>query len=245
MITGAQRGIGYATAERLFSEGANVVLVDIDALPIRGAAQKLGGETNRALGIAADISKKSDVDEVVSRTLECFGSVDILVNNAGISPKHDGKSAPIAKVSLGEWQRVLDVNLTGTFMLTQACLSTMKNAGWGRIINMSSQAARTASKVAGAHYAASKAGIIAFSRILANEVAANGITVNCIAPGRIVTPMAEEAGDEVNQAYLRHIPVGRLGTSQDIAGAISFLVSDDAEFITGTTLDVNGGVFMS
>lgn len=245
LITGARRGIGYSVAERLYKDGANIVLLDIDLAETQAAARQLDPSESRVMALAADVSNPTAVAQAVEHAVSRFGSVDILVNNAGISPKHDGKSATVATMTADEWQRVLAINLTGTFLCSQACLASMKSRGWGRIINMSSQAGRTASTIAGAHYAASKGGVIAFSRSLAAEVGASGITVNCIAPGRIMTPMAAEAGQDANEQYLKRIPVNRLGQPQDIAGTVSFLASDEAGFITGATVDVNGGSFMN
>lgn len=245
LITGGRRGIGYAIASRLYAEGANIVLVDIDAAEIVGAAQRLDCTGQRVLPVAADVSHKDQVLAAVSAAKERFGSVDILVNNAGISPKHNGVRASIRDVSEDEWRRVIDINLTGAFFFSQACLEDMIAKKWGRIINISSQAARTSSTIAGSHYAASKAGMIAFARALASEVGLHGITVNCIAPGRIATPMALEAGAQANAEYLKKIPVKRLGVPQDVANTVAFLASQEASFITGATIDVNGGTFMN
>ncbi|MYN13929.1 glucose 1-dehydrogenase [Pusillimonas sp. TS35] len=244
-VTGAARGIGFSVAERLYAEGNNLVLLDVDLEHAQQAASRLDKSGTRVLAIAADVSSQEQVDNAVRQSLDRFGRIDILVNNAGISPKRDGKSATVASVSVDEWRRVIDVNLTGVFLCAQACLPSMKSSRWGRIVNMSSQAGRTVSTIAGAHYAASKAGIIAFSRTLAAEVGVFGITVNCVAPGRIMTPMAAEAGEEANAQYLKRIPVNRLGLPQDIAETVTFLASDGAGFITGATIDVNGGSFMS
>ncbi|NYT79775.1 SDR family oxidoreductase [Alcaligenaceae bacterium] len=244
LVTGARRGIGYTIAERLFHQGCNVVLVDVDAEDVERAAAKLDPSGVRVLPATADVSRSAEISSVLKRVEDKFGGIDILVNNAGISPKHDGKKAFVLDMDETEWRHVLDINLTSAFLCVQACLPWMKKRNWGRIINMSSQAGRTVSTIAGAHYAASKAGMIAFSRTLAAEIGADGITSNCVAPGRIVTPMAEEAGADANAAYLQRIPVHRLGNPEDIAGVVAFLASDDASFITGATIDVNGGAFM-
>lgn len=245
LITGARRGIGFSVAERLYQDGANIVLLDIDLAETQAAASQIDPSGKRVLALTADVSDITEVRRAVDQAATHFGSIDILVNNAGISPKHDGKSATIAAMSVDEWQRVLAINLTGTFLCSQACMEIMKARNWGRIINMSSQAGRTVSTIAGAHYAASKGGVIAFSRSLAAETGAFGITVNCIAPGRIMTPMSAEAGQAANEQYLKRIPVNRLGYPDDIAATVSFLASNEAGFITGATIDVNGGSFMN
>jgi len=176
--------------------------------------------------------------------LAAFGGVDILVNNAGISPKHDGRKAPVARMGTEEWQRVLDVNLTGAFLCARACLPGMMERRWGRIVHIASQAGRTRSELSGAHYGASKAGLASLARTLACEVGELGITVNSVAPGRIDTPMAQTVSPEVNERYRAGIPVRRFGTPDDVAAAVSYLASEHAAFVTGVTLDVNGGAFM-
>lgn len=244
-ITGGRRGIGFSIAERLYRDGLNIVLFDMDHEDTLSAASSLDPSGKRTLACTGNVSSHSDLQSAVQQAVSRFGAIQVLVNNAGISPKHNGIKAPVDTMCEQEWRQVIDVNLTGTFLATQACLPFMKSVGWGRIINVSSQAARTASTIAGAHYAASKAGILAFSRSLAAEVGPLGITVNSVAPGRILTPMAAEAGETANAAYLNRIPVNRLGKPEDVAGTVSFLISDDASFITGAVIDVNGGAFMA
>lgn len=245
VVTGAARGIGLAIAQRFLREHGCVVLCDTSQEALRQAEQGLEPHAGRLLAVPADVARDEDVQQLLERTRRRFGPVSILVNNAGISPKHDGLKAPVVRMDTEEWQRVLDVNLTGAFRCTRACLPDMQAAGWGRIVNIASQAGRTRSDIAGAHYAASKAGMAALARTVAGEAGTQGITVNSVAPGRIDTPMAQAAGAAVNQDYLKRIPVGRLGTVEDVAAAVAFLASDEAGFITGVTLDVNGGSFMA
>lgn len=242
LITGAGRGIGAAIARRLAQDGYRVVL--LDRLPeVEATAAALRAEGADAVADVFDLGDLHRVEDHV-RALAKRHGVDVVVNNAGISPKHDGKRAPISAVELAEWQQVLDINLTAAFLITKATLGGMTARGWGRFINMASQAARTGSRVAGAHYAASKAGMVAFSRSLAVEVGAQGVTVNCVAPGRIDTPMAREAGAEANAAYVATIPVGRIGTPEDVAEAVAYFANEATSFVTGTVMDVNGGHYM-
>lgn len=242
LVTGAARGIGEAIAERLAMDGHRVILVD-RLEKTQEIAARLRSRGLDAIGEVFDLGQLEAI-EVFFSELSRREKIDIVVNNAGVSPKHDGKSARAAETALPEWQHVLDINLTAPFLISKATLPIMQENGWGRFINMSSQAARTGSRVAGAHYAASKAGLIAFSRSLAIQVGSEGITVNCIAPGRIDTPMAREAGVAVNAAYVATIPVLRMGTPEDVADAVSFYASEGSGFVTGTVMDVNGGHYM-
>lgn len=244
LVTGAARGIGAAIAERLASDGMHVVLADIlDG--VEETASALAAKGHAASAARVDLGDLPAVEPFVADLVRRHGRIDVIVNNAGISPKHDGKRAPIDETSLEEWQKVVDINLTACFLIVKASLPSMKANRWGRIVNMASQAGRTKSLVAGSHYAASKAGLIGFTRTLAGEVGSFGITANCIAPGRIDTPMASEAGSEVNARYVSTIPVGRIGTPDDVGAAVSYLASDEAGFVTGVCLDLNGGHFMA
>lgn len=244
LITGARRGIGLEIAQLFFKRGYRVVICDTDEAQTIAAASSLDLSLTRVLGLSCDVRDEAAVSKMIATVDEQMGGVDILVNNAGISPKHNGKRAALAETELSEWRDVIDVNLTGAFICSKAVLPTMKEKKWGRIINISSQAARTASTIAGAHYAASKAGMLAMARTLATEVGAMGITVNCVAPGRIMTPMADEAGEQANAQYLTRIPVNRLGVPADVAHVVAFLASEEASFLTGTVIDINGGSLM-
>jgi 3-oxoacyl-[acyl-carrier protein] reductase len=244
LVTGAARGIGFSIAERLAREGAAVVMVDRLG-EIEASAAKLTGEGLKARAVTTDIGNPETPEALVTDIVASHGRLDILVNNAGVAPKHDGKKALVEHTELAEWMDVLTINLTSVFLLCKASIPVMRSKGWGRIVNMASVAGRAKSDISGSAYCASKAGVIGFSRVLAAEVGEAGICVNSIAPGRIMTPLAAIAGDEVNNGYIKLIPVGRLGLPEDIAAVASFLASDDAAFVTGAVIDVNGGSYMA
>lgn len=244
VVTGAARGIGAAVAVELIERGARVFVVDNDAEALDAFATRHTALGSSFRTCAADVSRVDDWKRLVGEAQSELGPVTILVNNAAISPKTDGQKVPAQEMSLTEWDAVLAVNLTGPFIGAQAVFGDMRDAGWGRIINMSSQAARTGAKVAGVHYGVTKTGLLGLTRTLAGEFGEFGITVNAVAPGRIMTPMAAGVSDEVNAAMLTQIPVGRLGQPEDTASVVGFLASEEAGFITGATIDANGGSFM-
>lgn len=242
IVTGAAQGIGRGVAERLAGLGHHVALFDRDADRLesaRAAIAAAGGDVSAFVG---DVASQASTEAVV-RTVESEkGRLDIVINNAGISPSHDGRSIDIEEIDLAEWDRVIAVNLTGTFLMCRAALPLMKRGRWGRIVNFSSQGGRTRSLLSGAHYAATKAGLIGFTRILAGQAGRHGITANCIAPGRIDTEQSRSFGD--TDTYLAQMPAGRFGEPADIAAGVEYLVSPAAGFVTGTILDINGGFFM-
>lgn len=244
LVTGGGRGIGFAVCERLARDGHRVAIVDISN-DAETAASRLVQANLPAGAFRCDISDEEQVARLFHDVTASLGGVDVLVNNAAITPKHDGRSLPLADTPLDEWRRVIEVNLTGAFLTCRAAIPHMRHAGWGRIINVTSLAGRTRSYVSGAHYSASKAGMIGMSRMLAGELGQSGITVNCVAPGRIATPLMTAIDPSLNQAYIEQIPVRRAGTPDEIAAAIAYLASDEAGFTTGTTVDVNGGYFMA
>jgi 3-oxoacyl-[acyl-carrier protein] reductase len=244
VITGGGRGIGRGIALALAREGANVVIADVLAEHAQKTAREAEAEGVGAMATVADVSDKAQVNRLVEDTIRSFGRVDILINNAGVSPKKDGAKVTVVEMDTDEWERVIGVNLHGSFYCARACAREMVKQGYGKIINMSSLAGRTYSAIPGAHYLASKAAVIGLTRALAGELAPYGINVNAIAPGRIESEMIRDVPSEVNELYLQKIPVNRLGTHEDIANTALFLVSDLAGYITGVTVDVNGGSLM-
>jgi 3-oxoacyl-[acyl-carrier protein] reductase len=200
-----------------------------------GEIEALGGT---AVAFRIDVSNQESIEAGVKAVLERFGKVEILVNNAGIT-----RDSLMMSMKRSDWDLVLDINLTGAFLLTQALLRPMIKNRWGRIVNMASVVGR-AGQAGQVNYAASKAGLIGLTRSLAREVASRGINVNAVAPGYIETPMTAVLDEKVSAAMLATIPLGRRGTDLDIARAVKFLVSEDSSYITGHVLDVNGGMFM-
>lgn len=242
LVTGAAKGIGLATSQKLIAAGCKVVMVD--RLPIE--LGKLGISSEQALAFSGDVSDAAFLSRLKEQIEARLGTVSILVNNAGISPKRpDGRSSGILEVTLDEWSRVLMINLTTVMQLSQLFLPGMQAQKFGRIVSLSSLAGRSKSIVAGPSYMASKAGVLGLMRAIASEMGPHGITANCVAPGRILTDMAMQAGEEVNRRYAEQIPVRRLGTADEVADAITFLCAESSGFINGATIDINGGFFMS
>jgi len=244
LVTGAARGIGAGIAAKLAANGHPVVLADV--LPeVEATARALREAGHQARAIRLDVSDEAAVAALPQAIGDWWGRLGVVVNNAGISPKAEGgRPRKIRDMPAEEWRRVLAVNLTGAFLVSQACLPPLRARRWGRIIMLTSQAARAKSQIAGAHYAAAKTGLMGFARSLAVELGPDGITVNSIAPGRIDTPMARGAAAGANEAFAANIPLGRVGTPEDVAEVAGFLASDAAAYLTGATLDVGGGSYM-
>jgi 3-oxoacyl-[acyl-carrier protein] reductase len=243
LITGAAQGIGLAISKRLIQDGHPVIMTDRSST-IHEAGEALRDLGPRVITAELDVSDTKQVLAIAELGGDLWSNLGILVNNAGISPKHQGQKKKVVEMDLAEWIRVIDTNLTGTFRVTQSCIPVLIANRWGRIINITSQAARTRTPVPGAHYAASKAGITGMSRILAGELANDGITVNCVAPGRIESHMTQAVASDTNADLAKQIPIGRLGLPREVAAAVAFFASRDSNYITGTTLDINGGNFM-
>lgn len=241
IVTGGASGIGLAICERLARDGAGVAVFDLDGDAAARAAAVIDDAGGRAIGCAVDVSDRAQVDAGVRRARAELGPVLVLVNSAGMDAFDR-----FVDISPELWERVISVNLTGTFHCIQAALPDMLDEKWGRIVNISSSSAQTGA-VLMAHYSASKGGVIALTKSLALELAPLGITVNTIPPGSVDTPMSRRAADAGRfgggtlDDVARHIPVRRIGVPDDIAAACAYLVSDEAGYVTGQVIGVNGG----
>jgi len=237
LVTGAARGMGRAISLRLSQLGASVALNDLDPEMTNTATRELGKDV---LTVPADITSAESVGEMVAATLDHFGRLDILVNNAGIL-----FPTRFEEISEQEWRKTLDVNLTGAFFCIQAAISTMKGQGYGRVVNVASTAGKTVSTLGGAHYTASKHGVLGLTRACALELAPHGITVNAVCPGLIDTEMAHEnTTPERLEAYRASFPIDRLGRPEEVADLVCFLASEAAGYITGSAYDIAGGDLM-
>ena len=237
-ITGASQGIGRACALALVKAGARIALAARNQTKLAVVASEIKNAGGTAEVFTIDVSSEESIKACAKAALGHFGSIEILVNNAGIT-----KDTLLLRMKLADWDSVIATNLTGTFLLTQALLSPMLKARWGRIVNISSVVGETG-QAGQANYAASKAGLIGFTKSLARELASRGITANAVAPGYIETAMTAVLDEKQREEMLGQIPLGRAGTDQDIANAVRFLVSDEAAYITGHVLNVNGGMYM-
>ncbi|RLK10999.1 3-oxoacyl-[acyl-carrier-protein] reductase [Ruegeria conchae] len=235
LVTGASGGIGGDIARALYDAGATVGLSGTRVEPLQALADSLG---DRAHVLPCNLSDPEAVEALPKQAVEAMGSVDILVNNAGIT-----RDNLFMRMSDEEWQSVIDVNMTATMKLCKGVIRGMMKARWGRIVNVSSVVAAIGNP-GQANYAASKAGMIGFSKALAHEVATRGITVNAVAPGFITTAMTEKLTDEQKKGLLLKVPAGRMGDPQEIAAAVLYLASPEAGYVTGSTLHVNGGMAM-
>ncbi|MGD1878591.1 MAG: 3-oxoacyl-[acyl-carrier-protein] reductase [Kiloniellaceae bacterium] len=235
LVTGASGGIGGAIARRLHGQGATVVLSGTRAEALEALAGELG---ERAQVLTCNLGDPAAVDGLVGQVEAAAGQLDILVNNAGLT--RDGLTM---RMKDDDWQQVIDVNLTAAFRLSRACMKGMMKRRWGRIVGISSIVGVTGNP-GQANYVASKAGLIGLSKALAQEVASRGITVNCVAPGMIETPMTDVLNEQQRARMLAAIPMQRLGNPDEIASAVVYLASDEAAYVTGQTLHVNGGMAM-
>ena len=237
IITGAARGIGQAIAQALAAEGAKVVLADL--LPVvHETAEEMSKQGFETFSLTGDVSNFSEAQRIVETALERFGQVDIIVNNAGIT-----RDNLLLRMSEEDWEKVISINLTGTFNLTKAAIKHMIRRRTGKIVNIASVIGEIGN-AGQANYAASKAGVIAFTKSVAKELGARGIRANAVAPGFIKSKMTEVLPDNVKADLEKQIPLARLGLPADVAKAVVFLASSDAEYITGQVLNIDGGMVM-
>ena len=235
LITGASGAIGGSIAKKLSILGANIIFTGTNKKKIDDLKKKLGPNS---LGLTADLSKDEEIDNLCNEAIKRFKSIDILVNNAGIN-----RDALSIRMTKEQWNEVININLSANFKLSQLVIKSMIKQKWGRIIGISSIIG-LGGNIGQTNYAASKAGMIALHKSLALEFASRGITVNCIAPGFIESPMTEALSDEQKEAMLKKIPVGSIGKPEDIANCVAFLTDEKASFITGSTININGGMLM-
>lgn len=235
LVTGASGGIGGAIARALHGAGATVGLSGTRVAPLEALAGELG---ERAHVLPCDLSDAAAVDALPGQAAEALGGIDILVNNAGIT--RDGL---FMRMSDADWQTVLDINLTATMRLCRGAIRPMMKKRWGRIVNVTSVVGAIGNP-GQANYAASKAGVTAMTKSIAHEVATRGITANCVAPGFIATAMTEDLTEDQKASIYAKVPAGRMGTPEEVAGAVLYLASPEASYVTGATLHVNGGMAM-
>jgi 3-oxoacyl-[acyl-carrier protein] reductase len=242
IITGAGRGMGRAVALLLAREGAKVVVNDISGQTANAVAEEARAYGADAMAVAGDVSKPEDVRRVVEATISQYGRIDTLVNNAGMARP----TSPLETISEDEWSSIVGVNLTGTFNFMKAVLPLMKEQRSGRIVNISSIAGRSCSTFGGAHYTASKAGVLGLTRHAAREAAPFNVNINAVAPGTVDTPLLHEHASPARIAEVAQarIPMGRVGQPEEEANLVAFLVSEEASYITGATVDINGGQLM-
>ena len=242
IVTGAgsPKGIGRSIALTLAKYGADIVVADLDLKGAQRVAEEIKAIGRRALAVKVNVIDKKAIDEMIAKTVDQFGKLDILVNNAGIT-----QPVSVANTTEADWDRIVDVNLKSTFLCSQAAIEVMKKNKYGRIVNMSSVSGKQGGGVfGGAHYSAAKAGILGFSKALAKEVVLDGITVNSVAPGAVATEIRRGISDEKEKAIVDGIPMKRVGKPEEIAFTVAFLAADEAAYITGEDIDINGGSFI-
>lgn len=237
LITGGAQGIGLAMAKLFSQEGAKLALYDLNEEQINQSIKSIGAE-NHAIALAGNVTKRDDCDNAVKKTIEKFGRIDILVNNAGIT-----KDTLIVRMSDEQWDAVLDVNLKGVFYFCRAAAHPMMKQRGGRIINIASVVGQFGNP-GQVNYAASKGGVIALTKTLAKELGSRNILVNAVAPGFVRTRLTEVLPEEVKKQFMSWTPQGRFGEPEEIAKVCLFLASDDASFVTGQVIGVNGGLYM-
>lgn len=240
IVTGGAQGIGYAIVDVLAQRGANILIADVSIEKAEAAAKEISDKTGRkVVARSVNVIESADIKAMVDATMEQFGKVDILVNNAGIT-----RDNLIMRMAEEDWDAVLDINLKGTFNCSQAVIRLMMKQRYGRIINISSVSG-VVGQAGQVNYSSSKAGLLGLTKALAKEVGSRNITVNAVAPGFIETRLTDNLPQEIKDMSVKMTPLGRFGTPEDIANAVAFLASDEASFITGATLQVDGGLAMT
>ncbi|WP_102133446.1 SDR family oxidoreductase [Streptomyces hokutonensis] len=239
LITGAARGIGASIATELHRLGLRVALLDRDDSGARALAKALDPDGDSAMAVRADVGDPEETRDAVRAVSSAWHSPDVLVNNAA-------RTAPgsVWDVELDEWDALMATNLRSVLVLTRLCAPPMRERGWGRVINLASLAGQQGGLVAGPHYAAAKAGVLVLTKVFAQELAPHGVTVNAVAPAAVRTPVMDELPAEALRRAADRIPVGRFGRPDEVAALVGHLAGDDSGYITGATLDVNGGSFM-
>jgi len=240
LVTGAAAGLGNVIATHLLEQGFQVVMTDVDAARVQQAADRIDNGQGKVLALALDIRQPQDFSRALEATLATFGRLEVLVNNAALT-----LATPVMDIEVDEFDRVMTTNLRGTFVGCQTVGRYFARQGYGRIINLASLAGQNGGTASGAHYAASKGGILTLTKIFARELSKSGVTVNAIAPGPMDSPAVHAIVPEEKMAgLLQMIPVGTLGDAEFVAQAVALLASPQASFVTGATWDINGGLFM-
>ena len=238
--SGSPKGIGRVIARTFARQGASLIIADMNKAGLDETVEIIKKEGGKAEGIVLDVTDKSSVDAMVSHIMKKYGRLDVLINNAGISQK-----VTVEDMTLSDMERIFRVNMFGLFLCTQACMKPMKEAGYGRIVNLSSVSAKRGGGIfGGAHYSAAKAGVLAFSKNLSREISQYGVTINSVCPGLINTEIWKSLPQEAADKIISDIPMGRPGETQEVADTIVFLASHEASYITGEEIDINGGSHM-
>lgn len=239
LITGGAQGIGAAAAHKFAEQGGTVILTDVLPILLKETSDSIKAIEGRSFYYVMDVAKRNEIDQVVKECIDKFGKIDVLVHCAGIY-----KKASILDMKESEWDQVINVNLKGTFLVCQAVVREMIKQGKGKIVCLASIAGEKGASSGRSHYGASKGGVLAFCKSLAREIAEYGINVNCIAPGVITTNMTREMIAENRELVISNTPLARIGSAEEVADAILFLSSNESDYITGSTIDVNGGLLM-
>ncbi|MCI6378821.1 MAG: SDR family NAD(P)-dependent oxidoreductase [Faecalicoccus sp.] len=238
--SGSPKGIGKTIAKSFVEQGASVVIADVNSQGIENTVREIKEMGGDALGVTFDVTSKESCESLVDQVMHKYGRIDVLVNNAGISQK-----VTVAEMTVEDYQRILNVNVIGLFLVTQAVMKVMRKAKYGRIVNLSSVSGKRGGGVfGGAHYSASKAAVLAFSKNLSREISNEGITINSVCPGLINTEIWKSLPSEDAKKVIDGIPMGRPGETKEVAAAIVFLASKEASYITGEEIDINGGSHM-